>query len=173
VSTTATAPHVSTVPERRAVERRVSLSRGPAHILGAILLAAGLYFLYEQHRFPPLANVPNGRAPVDGRVFFGIFGVNGWTGMGTAIAGGLLLFGSAQHHLAKATSLFVGVVAGVAAVIAAVSGNVLGLAAANGWTELGWGACCVVLLANVLVPALPRSTAAADPALAPTTAPGP
>ena len=145
------------------IERRVSMSRGPAHVIGTVMLAAGLYFLYEQHRFPPLANFPSGRAPVDGHAFFGVFGVNGWTGMGTAIAGGLLLFGSAQHHLAKGMSLVVGAAAGAAAIVAAVSGDVFGLAAANAWTEIGWGACCVLLLANVLLPARRRTSPIPEP----------
>jgi hypothetical protein len=152
MSTTATAPPPVDIGSEPVIERRVSLSRGPALTLGVILLGAGLYLLYKQHRFPPLSNVPNGRAHVDGEVFLGIFGANGWTGMGTAIAGGPLLFGSAQHHLAKAMSLIVGVVAVAAALIAAVSGDVVGLAAANRWTELGWGACGVILLLNAVVP---------------------
>lgn len=140
-------------------ERRVSLSRGPALILGTIMLAAGLYFLYQSHFFPPLHQFPNGTAHVRNHVFFGIFGCNGWTGMGTAIAGGLLLFGAAQHHLAKLVSLIVGGVSAAAAIIAAVSGNVAGLAAANAWTEIGWGACAVVLLGNALLPAYRRRVA--------------
>jgi hypothetical protein len=141
-------------------EKGVSLARGPALILGTILLAAGLYFLYKQHSFPKFSNFPNGDAPVDGKVF-GIFGANGWTGMLTAVAGGLLLFGAAQHLLAKTMSLIVGVTLGAAAVIAAVSGNVLGLAAANGWTEIAWGAAAAILLFNTLVPRRRKTVAAA------------
>ncbi len=133
-------------------EKGVSLARGPALILGTILEVAGLYFLYKQHGFPKLSNFPNGDAPVQGKVFLGIFGVNGWSGLLTAAAGGLLLFGAAQHLLAKTTSLIVGVALGAAAVIAVISGNVLGLAAANGWTRLGWGACAVILLFNTMIP---------------------
>ena len=133
-------------------EKGASLARGPALILGTILLAAGLYFLYKQHNFLKFSNFPNGNAPVDGKVFFGIFGVNGWTGMLTAVAGGLLLFGAAQHLLAKAISLIVGVALGAAAIIAVVSGNVLGMAAANAWTKLGWGAAAAILLINTLIP---------------------
>src|ERR1700729_4193301 len=107
-------------------EKGISLARGPALVLGTILLAAGLYFIYKAHYFPKLSNFPNGEAPVDTKVF-GIFGANGWTGMLTAVAGGLLLFGAAQHLLAKTMSLIVGVGLGAAAIIAAVSGNVLGL----------------------------------------------
>ncbi len=133
-------------------EKGVSLARGPALILGTILLVAGLYFLYKQHDFPKLSNFPNGDAPVQGKVFLGVFGVNGWSGLFTAAAGGLLLFGAAQHLLAKTMSLIVGVALGAAAIIAVVSGNVLGLAAANGWTRLGWGVCAVILLFNTVVP---------------------
>jgi hypothetical protein len=132
-------------------EKGISLARGPALVLGTILLAAGLYFIYKAHYFPKLSNFPDGEAPVDTKVF-GIFGANGWTGMLTAVAGGLLLFGAAQHLLAKTMSLIVGVGLGAAAIIAAVSGNVLGLAAANGWTELAWGIAAAILLLNTLVP---------------------
>ena len=126
-------------------------------ILGTVLQAAGLYFLYKQHGFPKLSNFPNGDAPVPGRVFLGIFGANGWTGLFTAAAGGVLLFGAAQHLLAKTMSLIVGVALGAAAVIAAVSGNVLGLAAANSWTKVGWGACALILLFNTLAPRRTRT----------------
>jgi hypothetical protein len=141
-------------------EKGISLARGPALILGTILLAAGLYFLYKQHNFPKFSNFPNGDAPVDGKVF-GIFGANGWTGMLTAVGGGLLLFGAAQHLLAKTMSLIVGVALGAAAVIALISGNVLGMAAANGWTEVAWGAAAAILLFNTLVPR-PRKTVPVD-----------
>lgn len=129
-----------------------SLARGPALVLGTILLAAGLYFLYKQHGFPRLANFPNGHAPVQGKVLFGVFGVNGWTGELSAVAGGLLLFGAAQHLLAKGMSLIVGVALGAAAIIAVISGDVLGLASANGWTEIGWGAIAAILLLNSMIP---------------------
>jgi hypothetical protein len=147
----------STLPTRTRTEKGVSLARGPALILGTILEVAGLYFLYKQHGFPKFSNFPNGDAPVQGKVFFGIFGVNGWTGLFTAAAGGLLLFGAAQHLLAKTMSLIVGLALGAAAVIGAISGNVLGLAASNSWTRLGWGVCAVILLFNTLVPRRTRT----------------
>jgi hypothetical protein len=147
----------SSLPTRTRTEKGVSLARGPALILGAILEVAGLYFLYKQHGFPPLSNFPNGDAPVQGKVFLGIFGANGWTGLFTAAAGGLLLFGAAQHLLAKTMSLIVGVALGAAAVIAVISGNVLGLAAANNWTKLGWAVCAVILLFNTLIPRRTRT----------------
>jgi hypothetical protein len=132
-------------------EKGISLARGPALIVGTILLAAGLYFLYRQHNFPKLSNFPNGKARVDGKVF-GVFGANGWTGMLIAVAGGLLLFGAAQHLLAKTISLIVGVALAAAVVIAVASGDVLGLAAANGWTEFAWGVVAAILLLNTVIP---------------------
>ncbi|HWE09542.1 MAG TPA: hypothetical protein VG325_09310 [Solirubrobacteraceae bacterium] len=145
-------------------EKGISLARGPALILGTILLAAGLYFMYKAHSFPRSSNFPNGTAHRDGNFFFGIFGANGWTGMLTAVAGGLLLFGAAQHLLAKTMSLIVGVALGAAAVIAAVSGDVLGMAAANGWTEIGWGVCAIILLFNTLIPRRRRTIVAEEDA---------
>ena len=142
-------------------EKGISLARGPALILGTILLAGGLYFLYRERTLPPFSDFPNGNAPVEGKVF-DIFGANGWTGMLTAIAGGLLLFGAAQHLLAKTMSLIVGVALGAAAIIALISGNVLGLAAANGWTELAWGIAAVILLFNTLVPRRRRTVPVED-----------
>lgn len=141
-------------------EKGASLSRGPALVLGTVLLAVGLYALYRQHTFPPFSNFPNGNAPVGGKVLFGIFGANGWTGMLTAVGGGLLLFGAAQHLLAKTMSLIVGVALGAAAIIALISNNVLGMAAANHLTEIGWGASAVILLFNTLIPRRRRTVAA-------------
>ncbi len=145
-------------------EKGISLARGPALILGTILTAAGLYLLYKARTFPPFSNFTGGDAPKDGDFIFGLFGANGWTAMLTAVGGGLLLFGAAQHLLAKTMSLIVGVALAVAAVTALISGNVLGMAAANGWTELGWGACAVILLFNTLVPRRRRTVVVADEA---------
>jgi hypothetical protein len=153
-------------PTTTRTEKGVSLARGPALILGTILTAGGLYFLYKAHGFPRFSNFPNGNARIDGKHFFGIFGINGWTGMLTAVAGALLLFGAAQHLLAKTMSLIVGVALGAAAVIAAVSGNVLGLAAANRLTELGWAVCALILLFNTLIPRRRRTVVVADGAAA-------
>jgi hypothetical protein len=135
----------------------VSLAKGPALVLGVILEAAGLYFLYKQHTFLPWSNFPNGHAPSTGHAFFGIFGVNGWTGMFTAVSGGVLLFGAAQHHLAKLMSLVVGAALGAAFVITLIQGNVLGMAAANFWTKIGWAVCAAILLVNVWMPRRTRT----------------
>jgi lysylphosphatidylglycerol synthetase-like protein (DUF2156 family) len=136
---------------RTHTEKGISLARGPALILGTVLLAAGLYVLYRQHTFPKFSNLPNGHVS-DPKVFLGIFGANGWTGMLTAVAGGLLLFGAAQHLLAKTMSLIVGIALGIAAVIALVSGNVLGMAAANVWTVILWCGAAAILLFNSAIP---------------------
>ena len=147
-------------------EKGASLARGPALIVGTILLAVGLYALYREHAFPPFSNFPNGQAPVEGKVFH-IFGANGWTAMLTAVGGGLLLFGAAQHALAKTMSLIVGAALGAAAIIALISGNVLGMAAANGWTELGWGIAAAILLVNTLMPRRRTAVVADDEAAVP------
>ena len=84
--------------ERARTERGVSLARGPALIVGTILLAVGLYALYREHTFPPFSNFPNGNAPVEGKVFH-IFGANGWTGMLTAVGGGLRHSLVVEHQL--------------------------------------------------------------------------
>src|ERR1700754_1043583 len=147
-------------------EKGLSLARGPALILGTLLLAVGLYLLYKARTFPPFSNFPNGSVTKDGDFIFGLFGANGWTAMLTAVAGGLLLFGAAQHLLAKTMSLVVGGALGAAAVIALISGNVLGMAAANGWTKLGWAICAVILLFNTLVPRRRREVVVADETVA-------
>jgi lysylphosphatidylglycerol synthetase-like protein (DUF2156 family) len=136
---------------RTHTEKGISLARGPALIVGTILLVAGLYALYKQHTFPKFSQFPDGNV-TDPKVFLGIFGANGWTGMFTAVAGGLLLFGAAQHLLAKTMSLIVGIALAIAAVIALISGNVLGMAAANVWTEILWGGAAAILLFNSAIP---------------------
>lgn len=151
----------------------VSLARGPALILGTILLAAGLYFLYKEHTFVKFSQFPSGTAKPTGKVFFGIFGVNGWTGELTAVAGGLLLFGAAQHLVAKAMSLIVGVALGIVAVWALVNHHTaLGLFGAGIWTIIGFGACAVLLLFNTVIPRRKTTVATAGGAAAGATAAG-
>jgi Domain of unknown function (DUF4383) len=140
------------------VEAGPSLARGPAHIVGAILLAFGLIAMIRHNFFPSAsAQFPDGSAA--GGTFLG-FEVNGWTNFFTAVAGGLLLFGAAQHLGARVMSLLVGLALGACAVIALIDGDVLGLAAANGWTELGWGIAAAVLLVTALLPRRRRRRAA-------------
>ncbi len=94
-------------------------------------------------------NFPDG--DIKGLKFLGIE-VNGWTNWLVAVAGGVLLFGAAQHLLAKVLSLVVGLALGAAAIIALIDGDILGLGAANIWTEIGLGAAALVLLINTLLP---------------------
>jgi Domain of unknown function (DUF4383) len=132
------------------VEHGPSMAKGPNLIVGTILLAYGLTGLLTNAVFPHASSsFPNGSP--QGSSWLGIE-VNGWTNFFCIAAGGLLLFGAAQHHLAKLMSLLVGLALGACAIIALISDNVLGLAAANGWTELGWGIAAVILVLNVLSP---------------------
>lgn len=133
-------------------DRGTGLARGPAYVIGAILAAFGL-ILFLQGGDNPIdfatGEFPDGDATGD--EFLG-FETNGWTAWLTTAAGVLLLFGAAQHELAKAFSLTVGLALGAAAIIGFVDGDVLGLAAANIPTELGWGIAAVLLVLNVLAP---------------------
>lgn len=129
------------------------LARGPALVIGTILAVFGLIlFLHD-------GNTPTGGFPdadVDGGTFLG-FASNGWTAFVTTAAGVGLLFGAAQHLLAKTMSLVVGVVLAACAVLALVDGpGVLGLAAANWATELGWGIAAVLLLLNLFAPRMKK-----------------
>jgi hypothetical protein len=133
------------------VEHGASLAKGPALIAGSILVAFGLASLLKNNDFPSFSSTfPDGE--VQGTNFLG-FEVNGWTAFFSITAGALLLFGAAQHHLAKMMSLIVGLALCACAVIAVIDGqDVLGLAAANGWTKLGFGVAGVLMLLNALMP---------------------
>src|SRR5512144_1990857 len=149
------------------VEKGPSLAKGPNLIIGTILVAYGLSGLFRTagHDFPSWsANFPSGDA--NGASWLGPE-INGWTLWLCIAAGALLLFGAAQHHLAKMMSLIVGLALGAAAIIALVNGDVLGLAAANGWTELGWGIAAAILLLNVFSPRRTRERAIGGGAAAP------
>ena len=133
-------------------EDGAGLARGPAYIIGTILAAFGLIMLLSTGSDPvdfatggfPDADVTSGE-------FIG-FEWNGWTAWITIAAGVLLLFGAAQHALAKGFSLVVGLALGACALFGLFDGDVLGLAAANWATELGWGIAAVLLVLNVLAP---------------------
>src|SRR4051812_47574776 len=132
------------------VEHGPSYAKGPNLVIGSILLAYGLTGLLTNAVFPDASSsFPHGDPT--GESWLGPE-VNGWTNFLSIAAGGLLLFGAAQHHLAKLMSLIVGLALAAAAIIGLVDGDVLGLAAANGWTELGWGIAAVLLLLNVFSP---------------------
>src|SRR5919198_5054188 len=150
------------------VEHGRSLAKGPNLIVGTIVLAFGLTGLLTNSFFPNAsANFPHGDPT--GESWLGLE-VNGWTNFFCITAGGLLLFGAAQHHLAKLMSLLVGCALGACAIIALIDGDVLGLAAANGWTELGWAIAAVVLLINLFSPRTRREHRVA-PVAATTPAP--
>ncbi|HET6508326.1 MAG TPA: hypothetical protein VFG42_16150 [Baekduia sp.] len=146
-----------------------SLAKGPAMIAGAILVAFGLCALLKNNDFPSFsASFPN--ADVHGTNFLGIE-VNGWTCFFSITAGALLLFGAAQHHLAKLMSLLVGLALVACAVIAVIDGHdVLGLAATNGWTKLGFAVAGVAMLLNALMPRVQRRREVATGAAAGTGA---
>jgi hypothetical protein len=133
------------------VEHGPSLAKGPAMIAGSILVAFGLASLLKNNDFPKFSSsFPDGT--VQGTNFLG-FEVNGWTAFFSITAGALLLFGAAQHHLAKMMSLIVGLALAACAVIAIVDGqDVLGLAAANFWTKLGFAVAGGLMLLNALMP---------------------
>jgi Domain of unknown function (DUF4383) len=144
------------------VEHGRSYAKGPNLIIGSILLAYGLTGLLTNSFFPHASSsFPHGDPT--GESWLGLE-VNGWTNFFTITAGGLLLFGAAQHHLAKLMSLIVGCALGACAIIALVDGDVLGLAAANGWTELGWGIAAAILLLNVFSPRKRHERAVGDAA---------
>jgi hypothetical protein len=137
------------------VEHGPSLAKGPALIAGSLLVAFGLAALLKNNDFPSFSSsFPDGE--VQGTNFLG-FEVNGWTAFFSITAGALLLFGAAQHHLAKMMSLIVGLALAACAVIAIIDGqDVLGLAAANFWTKLGFAVAGGVLLVNALMPRTTR-----------------
>jgi hypothetical protein len=137
------------------VEHGPSLAKGPALIAGSLLVAFGLAALLKNNDFPSFSSsFPD--ATVQGTNFLG-FEVNGWTAFFSITAGALLLFGAAQHHLAKMMSLLVGLALAACAVIAVIDGqDVLGLAAANFWTKLGFAVAGGVLLVNALMPRTTR-----------------
>jgi hypothetical protein len=133
-------------------DRGAGLARGPAYVIGTILAAFGLIMLISGGDDP--INFATGGFPdadVTSGEFIG-FEWNGWTAWITITAGVLLLFGAAQHALAKGFSLVVGLGLGAAALIGWIDGDVLGLAAANWLTELGWGIAAVLLLLNLFAP---------------------
>lgn len=135
------------------------LARGPALLLGTLLTAAGLILFLEAGSTPTDA-FPDGDAA--GTEFFG-FATNGWTAWFTTAAGALLLFGAAQHLLARLMSLLVGAALAACVVISLIDGDdVLGLAVANEWTQLGWGVPAVLLLINSLMPRTRRHRAVAE-----------
>lgn len=128
-----------------------SLARGPAWIVGLVLSIAGLALFFRAPGSPlSTAGFPDGVA--SGDTLLG-FEANAWTAWLTTAAGIAVLIGAAQHLAARTLSLIVGLALGAMAVIALFDGDdVLGLAAANGLTALGWGIAAAVLLITALLP---------------------
>jgi hypothetical protein len=131
----------------------VSLAKGPVGIIGAVLLAGGILgLLMGSTDFT--THAPNG--DVTGGTFLGIEG-NGWTWLGFAGAGVILLMSAPMHWAAKTISLIVGLVMAAACVIAIVDGNdVFGVVAANRATMLVMGAAGVALLVVAMLPRVGR-----------------
>jgi hypothetical protein len=151
------------------VEHGPSLAKGPALIAGSILVAFGLIGLLRNNDFPQFSSsFPD--ADVQGTNLLGIE-INGWTDFFAITAGALLLFGAAQHHLAKLMSLIVGLALAACAVIAVIDGqDVLGLAAANVWTKVGFAVAGGLMLLNALMPRTTRRREVATGAPAPVAA---
>ena len=131
----------------------VSLAKGPVGIIGLVLLAGGILgLLFGSTNFT--THAPNG--DVSGGTWLGIEG-NGWTWLGFAAAGVLLVISAPLHWGAKTVAMAVGLVMAAACVIAIVDGSdVLGVAAANGATKLVFGAAAAALLVVAMLPRVGR-----------------
>src|SRR3954469_13510893 len=162
-----TADAVATDDDDVIVEHGASLAKGPALLAGSLLVAFGLASLLKNNDFPSFSSsFPDGT--VQGTNFLGLE-VNGWTAFFAITAGALLLFGAAQHHLAKMMSLIVGLALAACAVIAIIDGqDVLGLAAANFWTKLGFAVAGGLMLLNALMPRRTRRREVVAPGAAAT-----
>ena len=126
-----------------------SLAKGPVGLIGLALLAYGITALiFGGHGFTQHA--PTGA--VDGKTWLGLE-VNGWSGLLFVAAGLLLLLGAPMHWGAKSMSLIVGISLVVLCLIALANGHgALGIFAANGLTELVWGAAGALLIVLSLLP---------------------
>jgi hypothetical protein len=136
-----------------------SLAKGPAGIIGIILLAFGVTaLLFSSHSLT--AHAIHGT--VNGKSWLG-FEVNGWSALLCAGTGAALLFAAPLHWGAKTVSLIVGVLLGEAALLAFVDRHdALGIFAANHLTELGWAIAAGVLLVVALLPRVGGGTKDAD-----------
>jgi hypothetical protein len=133
--------------------RGVSLAKGPVAIIGVVLLAGGILgLLLGSTDFT--THAPDG--DVTGGTFLGIEG-NGWTWLGFAAAGAILLLSAPMHWSAKTMAMIAGIVLVAACVIAVVDGNdVFGVAAANRATMVVMGAAGVILLVLAMLPRVGR-----------------
>jgi hypothetical protein len=141
------------------VDRGVSLARGPVLFAGAVLFAYGLLGFLTNSDLP---RDQFADGTVQGQSWLGLE-VNGWTCFFITAAGGLLLFGAATHLLARVMALIVGGLLAACCVIALIDGSdVLGLAAVNWATKVGFGAAAVYLLIAGLLPRAGRRVIAPD-----------
>jgi hypothetical protein len=126
-----------------------SLAKGPAGIIGLVLLAFGATALiFGSRSFA--AHAIHGT--VNGKSWLG-FEVNAWSALLCAGAGLALLLAAPLHWGAKTVSLIVAVILGDAALLAWVDRHdALGIFAANHLTELGWAIAAAVLLVVALLP---------------------
>jgi hypothetical protein len=145
-------------PPRR---RGMSLAKGPVALIGVASLALGvLGLIFASTDFT--THAPTGT--VNGGTFIGIEG-NGWTWVGFAAGGLLLLLGSPLHWGAKSTAFLVGLAYGVGALIALSDGtDILGIFATNGWTKIVLGAAGVALVLLSMLPRVGRGAPATAPA---------
>lgn len=140
--------------ERRMITRHqktrgTSLAKGPIGLIGLALLAYGIAALIlGGHGFAQHA--PTGA--VHGNTWLGLE-VNGWSSLLFVAAGLLLLLGAPMHWGAKTMSLMVGSsLVGLCLIALANGHGALGIFAANGLTELVWGAAGALLIVLSLLP---------------------
>jgi hypothetical protein len=136
-----------------------SLAKGPIGLIGLALLAYGITALiFGGHGFTQHA--PTGA--VHGTTWLGLE-VNGWSSLLFIAAGLLLLLGAPMHWGAKTMSLIVGSGLAALCLIALANGHgALGIFAANGMTELVWGAAGALLIVLSLLPRVGRKSKRAD-----------
>jgi hypothetical protein len=141
--------------------RGMSLAKGPVAIIGIASVALGvlgLIFASTDFTMHP----PSGT--VNGGTFIGIEG-NGWTWVGFAAGGLLLLLGSPLHWGAKSMAFVVGIAYGVGALIALSDGtDILGIFATNAWTKLILGVAGVALVILSTLPRVGGRTVVEEPA---------
>jgi hypothetical protein len=134
---------------RHKKNRGTSLAKGPIGLIGLALLAYGITALiFGGHGFTQHA--PTGA--VHGETWLGLE-VNGWSGLLFVAAGLLLLLGAPMHWGAKTMSLIVGSsLVGLCLIALANGHGALGIFAADGLTELVWGAAGALLIVLSLLP---------------------
>lgn len=137
----------------------VSLAKGPVALLGIAMIVFGVIaFISGGSQFD--ANPIDGTA--NGKSFLGLE-LNSWSSL-LFVAGGLALVLSAPLHWgAKSMALIVGLVFGAASVIAIYDGDdVFGIFAADGLTELVWGALAIALIVLSLLPRVGKKRVAPE-----------